>query len=174
MIETIYYCDRCKKRITGTIQAMSFGSIYTDENRFVSNKYMVRHMCMQCSENLFDEICDKYLSGCPDDEEYDNNFITREVESAEEAAAEEEKEDESSADEPAAAEETPVPSTDAKKRASMVFDMPKMIALRRAVWTLKNIAIEFGVSDQTISNKLKVYYKTHPDVYEELEVKVRK
>lgn len=37
------------------------------------------------------------------------------------------------------------------------IDMPKVLALRKAGWTFEKIGIEFGVTDQTIINRLRAW-----------------
>lgn len=52
------------------------------------------------------------------------------------------------------------PSTPIKKKASTTkrdIDMPKVLALRKAGWTFEKIGIEFGVTDQTIINRIRAW-----------------
>ena len=37
------------------------------------------------------------------------------------------------------------------------IDMPKVLALRKAGWTFEKIGIEFGVTDQTIINRIRAW-----------------
>lgn len=52
------------------------------------------------------------------------------------------------------------PPTPIKKKASTTkrdIDMPKVLALRKAGWTFEKIGIEFGVTDQTIINRIRAW-----------------
>ena len=52
------------------------------------------------------------------------------------------------------------PPTPIKKKASTNkrdIDMPKVLALRKAGWTFEKIGIEFGVTDQTIINRIRAW-----------------
>ena len=50
------------------------------------------------------------------------------------------------------------PKVKAKKAYSKRdIDMPKVLALRKAGWTFEKIGIEFGVTDQTIINRIRAW-----------------
>jgi len=44
-----------------------------------------------------------------------------------------------------------------KTTAKRDIDMPKVLALRKAGWTFEKIGIEFGVTDQTIINRIRAW-----------------
>lgn len=49
------------------------------------------------------------------------------------------------------------PKVKKKPTGKKDIDMPKVLALRKAGWTFKMIGIEFGVTDQTIINRIRAW-----------------
>lgn len=135
-----YYCDKCGKEITDTVYSPIWGELYpaADENYNRDGDIINVDVCEACKDEA-----EKMIFGLFHPEEEAETEITENDKNSEES--------DENAQIPPENEEKP---TRGNGRRSDLDD-GKILALRRAGWSLAKIAEEMGVSQGTISNHLK-------------------
>ena len=98
-------------------------------------------------------FCDKCGKQIADEEFFAFSSRTGQIETCDQCAAVLRERIWKIVDDFMAEESAAVPAEKPKKKGK-VIDLPKIGALRSAGWSVKNIAIEFGVAEQTIRNHL--------------------
>lgn len=133
MIKTIFICDHCGAEVDEGLKSTQFDA----HNGMCLHAWGERHLCAACADK-FTKWCDGKL----------------EMVKPQEAVVETEEEQEAlDPAEPGRAEETN--ATTAFGPARKEIDMPKAQALRKAGWTIREIADEIGVGYTTLQRRLK-------------------
>lgn len=132
-----YYCDKCGKEITDTVYSPIWGEFYPEENYNRDGDIINVDVCEACKDEA-----EKMIFGLFHPEEEAETEITENDKNSEES--------DENTQIPTKNEEKPTPTG----RKSDLDD-GKILALRRAGWTIAKIADEMGVSQGTISKHLK-------------------
>ena len=141
MQKVTFYCDRCGREIEEPYKIIGHkidrhtGDYLTDEGDKLD-------FCRRCFESIMSDITDNIMGDFEEVEEDDELPFC-------------DPEDDLEEEEP---EEDPEIKAKIERRLPMNFkklDIGKMKSLRRAGWSLKNIADKMGCAPQTVANKLK-------------------
>lgn len=125
MRKTTYFCDKCGRQVTDTIFQIGFRTIDVLTGEQIEEEFNAE-FCLDCYKEVDDAVAVAVMS----------HGKKPEVDTT----------------------ANPDPTPEPKKRTApnrAKLDMPKVHALLDAGWSYDKIGVEFGVSGQTISNRLK-------------------
>ena len=146
-------CDKCGVEITGNPFAVMLERVGREENAPVIGEIYELDLCESCADELRSWKMVHASAGIvpeqsmPDPEEKENH---EELPERQEDAPEEKQTEELP---PPEATKTPRKRPGRKPKAETV-DIGKMVALRNAGWTYKQIAEEMKLTDKQVSNYL--------------------
>lgn len=138
MRKTTFFCDKCGRQVTDTIFQIGFRTIDVLTGEQIEEEFNAE-FCRDCYKEIDDAVAVAVMS----------HGKKPEVDTTATAVK---------ADEILAGVLPKDPTPEPKKRTApnrAKLDMPKVHALINAGWSYDKIGVEFGVSGQTISNRLK-------------------
>lgn len=149
MQKVTIYCDRCGREIEEPYKIIGH-KIDKNTGDYLTDEGDKLDFCRWCFESIMSDITDNIRGGFEDILE-ESAELEAELDELPFCDPEDDLEDEEPKEDPEVKEKI-------ERRLPMNFkqlDIGKMKSLRRAGWSLKNIADEMGCAPQTVANKLK-------------------